>query len=102
MLDESGSIEDTEIHPEDFGLTPYPFEDILGSTPNINAEAISNLLNGKKSAYREAVLLNSAAALLIAGKTENKKEAVDMARNSIDSGAAQNKLDILIKITSEV
>ena len=102
MLDESGSIEDTEIHPEDFGLTPYPFEDILGSTPNVNAEAISNLLNGKKSAYREAVLLNSAAALLIAGKTENKKEAVDMARNSIDSGAAQNKLDILIKVTSEV
>ena len=101
MLNENGSIDDSEIHPEDFGLTPYPFEDILGATPAVNARAMSNLLSGEKSAYREAVLLNSAAALLVAGKTDNRKEAVDIARASIDSGAAQNKLDILVKVTSE-
>ena len=101
MLNENGAIIDAEIHPEDFGLKPYPFEEILGATPAENAQALSKLLSGEKSAYREAVLLNSAAALIVAGKTENKQEAVEMARTSIDSGAAQNKLDMLIKITSE-
>jgi anthranilate phosphoribosyltransferase len=100
MLDEDGAINDAEIHPEDFGLTPYPFEEILGSTPAENAKALSNLLGGEKSAYREAVLLNSAAALIVSGKTEDKKEAVDIARYSIDSGSAQYKLDMLVKITS--
>ena len=101
MLNEDGTIDNAEIHPEDFGLTPYPFEDILGATPAENAEAMRNLLDGEKSAYREAVLLNSAAALLVSGKTESKQEAVDIARTSIDSGAAQNKLNLLVKITSE-
>ena len=101
MLNENGAIIDAEIHPEDFGLKPYPFEEILGATPAENAQALSKLLSGEKSAYREAVLLNSAAALIVAGKTENKQEAVEMARTSIDSGAAQNKLDMLVKITSE-
>jgi anthranilate phosphoribosyltransferase len=101
ILDEDGTINDAEIHPEDFGLATYPFEDILGATPAENAKALSNLLGGEKSAYREAVLLNSAAALIISGKTENKQEAVDIACASIDSGAAQNKLDMLVKITSE-
>lgn len=101
MLGEDGAITDAEIHPEDFGLTPCPFEEILGATPAENAKALSNLLKGEKSAYREAVLLNSAAALLISGKTESKSEAVEIARKSIDSGAAQHKLDMLVRITSE-
>ena len=101
MLNEDGTIDNAEIHPEDFGLTPYPFEDILGATPAENAEAMRNLLDGEKSAYRESVLLNSAAALLVSGKTESKQEAVDIARTSIDSGAAQDKLSMLVKITSE-
>ena len=101
MLGEDGTITDAEIHPEDFGLTPYPFEEIIGATPAKNAKALSNLLKGEKSAYREAVLLNSAAALLVSGKTDSKSEAVEMARKSIDSSAAQHKLDMLVQITSE-
>lgn len=101
MLGEDGTITDAEIHPEDFGLTPYPFEEIIGATPTENAKALSDLLKGEKSAYREAVLLNSAAALLVSGKTGSKSEAVEMARKSIDSSAAQHKLDMLVRITSE-
>ncbi|RLJ41770.1 anthranilate phosphoribosyltransferase [Litoreibacter meonggei] len=98
---ENGSVHDMEIAPEDAGLTPHPFEDILGGTPSENAVAFGALLLGEASAYRDAVLLNSAAALVVADKAANLREGVDMARVSIDSGAAKAKVDALAKLTSE-
>ncbi|MGB1095928.1 MAG: anthranilate phosphoribosyltransferase, partial [Paracoccaceae bacterium] len=80
MLNEDGSIEDREIHPEDFGLPVHPFDDLLGGAPEENAKALFTLLEGAQSAYRDAVLLNAAAGLIVAGKTDDKSEAVDMAR----------------------
>ena len=100
ILHEDGSIEETEIHPEDFGLPQHSFNNILGGQPKDNAKALSSLLNGCISAYRDAVLLNSAAALLVAGKTENKAEAVEIARHSIDSGLAKQKLEKLVRLSS--
>ena len=100
MLQEDGKINSLEIHPEDFGLTPHPFESILGGAPEDNALALRKLLAGETSAYRDAVLLNSAAALIVAGRTENKTEAIEMSKESIDSGAARNKLASLVKVTS--
>ena len=102
MLQEDGKINEAEIHPEDFGISPHSFQSILGGTPEENARAINALLAGEVSAYRDAVLLNSAAALLIAGRTDNKTEAVEIARESIDSGEARKKLEILVKVTSEL
>jgi anthranilate phosphoribosyltransferase len=98
---ENGVVRDMEIAPEDAGLTPHPFEDILGGSPEENAVAFRALLAGTASAYRDAVLLNSAAALVVADKAANLREGVDMARASIDSGAAKAKVDALAKLTSE-
>jgi anthranilate phosphoribosyltransferase len=89
---EHGLVSDFELHPEDAGLAPHAFEEILGGTPEHNARAFDALLDGAASAYRDAVLLNAAAALLVAGRTETLKDGVEMARESIDSGAARARL----------
>ena len=97
---ENGVVEDREISPEDAGLPVHPFEAILGGTPQENATAFRALLAGEASAYRDAVLLNSAAALLIAERASDLRGGVEMAAESIDSGAAKAKIDALAKITS--
>lgn len=100
-LEEDGSIREVELHPEDFGLPVHPFDDILGGTPGENARALRELLSGAPGAYRDAVLLNAAAALVVAGHADNLHEAVGQARASIDSGEARRRLDILAIVTKE-
>ncbi|MEO9823908.1 MAG: anthranilate phosphoribosyltransferase [Paracoccaceae bacterium] len=95
-----GKIRSAEVHPEDAGLPVHPFKDILGGTPEENANAFRALLNGGKGAYRDAVLLNSAAALMIADKASDLKEGVALAATSIDSGAALAKVEGLAQLTS--
>jgi anthranilate phosphoribosyltransferase len=95
-----GVITEFEIHPEDAGLPVHPFAAIMGGTPADNARAFRALLGGTGGAYRDAVLLNAAAALVVAGKAADLKSGVDMARNSIDSGAARARLDALARITT--
>jgi anthranilate phosphoribosyltransferase len=98
---ENGSVTDTEISPEDAGLPVHPFESIVGGSPAENAQALCALLAGEPSAYRDAVLLNTAAALVVADKADTLIEGVAIAAHSIDSGAAQQKLDALARITTE-
>ncbi len=98
---EDGKITECEINPEDAGLPVHPFETIKGGTPEFNAAALAALLEGEKSAYRDAVLLNSAAALVVADKATDLKQGVEIAAESIDSGKAKEKLALLAKITSE-
>jgi anthranilate phosphoribosyltransferase len=100
-LEEDGVIREVELHPEDFGLPVHPFEQIIGGTPADNAKAFRDLLDGAKTAYRDAVLLNAAAALTVAGRAGDLREGVEMARESIDSGAAKQKIACLAKLTSE-
>ncbi len=95
-----GTVTETEISPEDAGLPVHPFEDIIGGTPEENATAFRALLAGEKSAYRDAVLLNAAAALVIAERAIDLKGGVEMAAESLDSGAARAKIEALAKITS--
>ena len=99
-LERDGTIREAELHPEDFGLPVHPFEAILGGTPVENATAFSALLDGAVGAYRDAVLLNSAAALVVADAATDLKEGVEMARHSIDSGAAKAKLQALAAATT--
>ena len=96
---EDGVVRDFELHPEDAGLPTHPFDDILGGSPEDNGKAFRALLAGALGAYRDAVLLNSAAALLIAGKVNNLKEGTEMAAQSIDSGAAMKKVSDLANVT---
>ncbi len=100
-LEQDGTIREVELHPEDFGLPVHPFEDIIGGTPQENAAALRALLEGAPGAYRDAVLLNAAAALVVAGKADDLRDGVDRARDSIDSGAAGEKLAALARLTSE-
>ena len=99
---EDGKISGREVHPEDAGLPVHPFKDIMGGTPAENGVAFRALLNGTKSAYRDAVLLNAAAALIVADKVKTLPEGVEIARESIDSGAALRAVETLAKITSSV
>ncbi len=89
---DQGKVSDFEIHPEDAGLPVHPFDDILGGTPEENARDFRALLDGERSAYRDAVLLNAAAALVVANAAPDLKTGVEMATASIDSGAAKEKL----------
>ena len=96
---EDGTVKEVELHPEDAGLPVHPFEAILGGTPEDNAAAFRALLDGAPSAYRDAVLLNAAAALVVAEAAEDLRAGVAMARESIDSGAARGKIAALALIT---
>ncbi|MFK7868304.1 MAG: anthranilate phosphoribosyltransferase [Roseobacter sp.] len=96
---DGATVSDTEVHPEDAGLPVHPFEAIVGGTPAENAVAFRALLAGAPSAYRDAVLLNASAALVVADAASNLKEGVEKAAASIDSGAALGKIEALARIT---
>ena len=89
---EGDTLREFEVHPEDAGLPEHPFEAILGGAPEENAQRFAALLDGEASAYRDAVLLNAAAALVVAEAATDLKTGVAMARDSIDSGAARDRL----------
>ncbi|MDE3029824.1 MAG: anthranilate phosphoribosyltransferase, partial [Paracoccaceae bacterium] len=92
---DAGKITEFTVRPEDAGLPVHPFEAIVGGTPAENATALRALLDGAAGAYRDAVLLNAAAALIVAGRATTLPEGVKIASESIDSGAARAKLAAL-------
>lgn len=96
---ENGTVREFEIAPEDAGLPRHPFESVLGGTPAENAVALRALLDGAPGAYRDAVLLNSAAALVVADRAASLPEGVELARAAIDSGAAKAKVAAVAQIT---
>ncbi|MEM6669658.1 MAG: anthranilate phosphoribosyltransferase [Pseudomonadota bacterium] len=94
-----GELKRFEIRPSDAGLSEHPFEQILGGDPDFNASAFRDLLQGKASAYRDAVLLNAAAALLIADKVPDLRSGAALAAESIDQGKAMTAVEGLARIT---
>jgi anthranilate phosphoribosyltransferase len=90
-----GAIRMFSLSPSDAGLPPAPIEAIKGGDADFNARALRALLSGAPSAYRDTVLFNAAAGLIVAGHTESLQEAVALAADSIDKGAAQAVLDHL-------
>ncbi len=97
---EDGQVSEFELHPEEAGLPVHPFESIMGGSPEENAAAFRALLQGTQGAYRDAVLLNSAAALVVADKVSNLRDGVALAAESIDSGTAGAKVEALARLTS--
>jgi anthranilate phosphoribosyltransferase len=95
-----GQIKGREVHPEDAGLPVHDFRDILGGTPAENAAALRALLEGETGAYRDAVLMNAAAALVVAGRVAELRDGVEIAAESIDSGAAKRAVETLARVTS--
>ena len=96
---DKGAVREFTIHPEEAGLPVHPFDAIAGGTPAENAAALRALLAGEPPAYRDAVLLNAAAALVVADRAPALAAGVDLARESIDSGAAKAKAAALAALS---
>ena len=86
-----------EITPGDAGLIPRPLADLRGGDAAFNAEALKRLLLGEAGAYRDAVLLNSAAALIVAGQVTDLLEGVEEAAEALDKGLANALLDCWVE-----
>ena len=95
-----GQVRSYEVTPEEFGMERASVEEISGGDAVENAAIVREVLAGKKSPRRDVVLLNSAAALVAAGKAEHLGDALPLAADSIDSGAAGKKLDALVRFTN--
>jgi anthranilate phosphoribosyltransferase len=95
-----GRVQTYEVTPGEFGLQKATLEGISGGDAALNATLIREVLGGKKSARRDVVLLNAAAALVAAGRVDHLREAVPLAAQGIDSGAALKKLDALIAFST--
>ena len=89
-----------EITPEQFGLGRASMSDISGGDLKQNAQMIWDILEGKKSARRDVVLMNAAAALVAAGRADSLADAMPLAVKSLDSGAARARLDALVEFTN--
>ena len=97
---EAGSLREFTIAPEDAGLQRAPPEAIRGGEPAENALALTALLGGAPGPYRDIVLLNAAAALVVAGRTRDLRDGAAEAARAIDSGAASAVLGRLKDATA--
>ncbi|MFN3547210.1 MAG: anthranilate phosphoribosyltransferase [Mesorhizobium sp.] len=95
-----GAIEIFTVTPEEAGLARAEFADLRGGDAAHNALALRSVLAGEKSPYRDIVLMNSAAGLLVAGRASSLTEGVAMAAESIDTGKAEQALDRLIRVSN--
>jgi anthranilate phosphoribosyltransferase len=95
-----GDLRSFEINPEDAGLPRADLADLRGADPAYNAGRLRALLDGQQDAYRDIVLFNAAAALIVAGRADTLKLGVDLAAREIDSGRARATLDQLIAVSN--
>lgn len=89
-----------ELSPEYFDMEIASKEDLIGGDAKENAQITLSILNGEKGPRRNAVLLNSAAGLYVAGKVESLKEGVKLAEEVIDSGKAIEQLEKFVEVTN--
>lgn len=88
------------ITPEEFGIPASSLDDLRGGQPEHNAKALTSLLDGQHSAYRDIVCLNSGAALMIAGIAPDIISGIEAAQTALDSGTARTTLNTLIEATN--
>jgi anthranilate phosphoribosyltransferase len=96
-----GTIREMTVSPEDAGLPRAPIAAIAGGEPEVNAAALSALLRGQLGPYRDTVLFNAAAALMVAARVDDLKDGVALAAHSLDSGAALAALENLRRETAQ-
>lgn len=95
-----GKVNMFEITPADAGLLPAKMSDLIGGDANVNAEAIRRVLDGNREPYRDIVLLNAGAALVVAGIVDNLRDGVQAAAASIDTGMAKHVLAKLVETSN--
>ncbi|WP_417683744.1 anthranilate phosphoribosyltransferase [Roseibium sp.] len=91
-----GKTRSFEISPQDVGLPVVDIKNLKGGEPAENARALREVLAGAKNAYRDVVLFNAAASLLVAGRVDKLENGIAMAAQSIDSGDAADRLERLV------
>jgi anthranilate phosphoribosyltransferase len=97
-----GTVKTYEVDPEEFGMKRATLADISGGDAAENAAIVREVLSGKKSPRRDVVVLNSAAALVAAGRVDHLTDGVPLAAQAIDSGAANAKLKALASFTNQL
>jgi anthranilate phosphoribosyltransferase len=97
---EGGAVRTFTIQPEDAGIRRHPVADIKGGDAAHNADALRGVLAGKPSAYRDTVLLNAGAALVVSGKAATLGEGSALAATVIDTGKAMARLERLIAVSN--
>jgi len=90
-----GKLNNYEINPEDFGFQRVKLEDLKGGRSSDNVQIMLDVLNGKPGPHRDIVVLNAAAAIYVSEKAKSIKEGILLASQSIDSGRALKKLELL-------
>lgn len=95
-----GTVRTFTVRPSEVGLDTYSKEALRGGDPAANAQALNDLLDGAPGAYRDTVLMNAGAALLVAGIVETFKDGVAKAAQSIDSGSAKATLGRLVEVSN--
>ena len=96
----NGLIKEFSINPSDIDIPSAKITDVVGGEPEANAKEIIELFNGKKSAFRNIVVLNSASALVATGHADTLEEGAGKSIISLDNGKALKKLDELIEMTN--
>lgn len=96
---ENGKISNKILHPEEVNLPVYSNEEIRGGDSKENADILLQVLSGKKGAFRDTVLLNAGIGIYANGQAQSISEGISKARESIDSGAAIEKLNLLVDKT---
>jgi anthranilate phosphoribosyltransferase len=102
---QDGEITNYYVSPEDFGLAAAGVETLVGGTPQENAAILRSVLEGEKGSRRDAVIINAAAGIVVGHKTGHLsglpalREGMEIARETIDSGRAREKLEKLIKLS---
>ena len=97
---ENGAVRIFEVLPEDAGLPRASLDDLKGGDAAYNAAALEALVDGVASPYRDIVLMNAAASLIVAGKADDLRAGVALAAASIDDGNAHAALDKLVEISN--
>lgn len=98
---ENGKVRTFDVSPADAGLSVSDEAGIAGGDAEYNAAALRDLLKGKPSAYRDMVLMNAGASLIVAGIAENLRDGAEQAAKSIDEGRAQGVLDKLVAVSRQ-
>jgi anthranilate phosphoribosyltransferase len=96
-----GHLREFILNPQMLGFKPCAKDALSGGGPEVNASALRALLEGKPGPYRDIVVLNAAAGLVIADPAKDMTQGIDMANLAIDSGKALSALNTLIKVTNE-
>lgn len=96
----NGTITETTINPEDFGIERAPITAIRGGDAEHNAAALKAVLDGEESAHANTVLLNAGAGFVVAGLADNLDDGIALARQSIASGKARTALDKLVEVSN--